>query len=149
MKSPFVPIPMEALHARLTGAGFRTLSAEVYELAHSRDPRYAVQVHVSLRSDGAVLGVSILATLTGGGDPIAPNAETLDRLLGDARADVLSRVQIVSQAGTAEEVLDRVIDGVREAYGALNRKRLSAGLRAQAYEVAVRGKRSDLRRRSG
>lgn len=137
------PISTEALSARLSAAGFQTFpivngepGEVVYELAHHRDSRYVVRVHSSLqRSDAEVRergegSVSVVALL------LTP-------------PDVVFNGPAVNRSGTVNEVLDRVVESAREAYAAVNRHRLRASLTAQAREVAVRAKRSDLLRRSG
>jgi hypothetical protein len=139
MKAQFVPIPARDFHNRLTAAGFRSYpilnggpGEELYELAHHRDPQYVVRVHSSLQRDEGTArergegSVSVVAI----------------RLPPDP--DVVFNGPAINRAGTVEEVLDRVIESAREAYAAINRRRLSAGLSAQAHEVAVRS-----RRRSG
>ncbi len=141
MKAPFVPIPVEALRTRLAAAGFQAYpqddrGEEVYELAHHRDPRYVVRVHSSLHRpdvDDLVDGgrISIVA------------------LWMPPDADVVFNGPAVNRAGTVEEVLDRVIEQAREAYAAVNRRRLSTNLSVQAHEISVRTRRSDLRRRIG
>ena len=142
MKTPFVPIPGEAFYGRLSAAGFRAVppihggpDEEVYELSHHRDPRYVVRVHSSLRRSEA--------TVRERGE----GAVSVVALALQPDPDVVFNAPSVSRAGTLEEVLDRVIDCVREAYGAINRRRLTAQLSAQAHEVSVRSRRLDLRRR--
>jgi hypothetical protein len=139
MKAQFAPIPARDFHNRLSAAGFlaKTIinggpGEEVYELTHHRDPQYVVRVHSTLQR-GHECGegsVSIVAL----------------RLPPDP--DVVFNGPAVNRAGTVEEVLDRVIEGAREAYAAINRRRLTQQLSVQAQEVAVRSKVSAARRGS-
>jgi hypothetical protein len=142
MKASLAPIPARDLHNRLSAAGFCAKpilhggpGEELYELAHHKDPQYVVRVHSSLRRDERAVrergegSVSVVAL----------------RLPPDP--DVVFNGPAVKLSGTVEEVLDRVIEGAREAYAAINRRRLAAGLSAQAHEVAVRSNRADARHR--
>lgn len=142
MKAQFAPIPAKDFTARLAAAGFRAFPVihgepgeEVHELAHHRDPRYVVRVHSTLQRDEATVrergegSVSVVAL----------------RMPPDA--DVVFNGPAINRAGTVEEFLDRVIEGAREAYAAINRRRLTADLHAQAQEVSVRSKVSASRRR--
>jgi hypothetical protein len=143
MKTRPVPIPAEALRARLAAAGFLELSwgsraEQVYELAHHVDPRYTVRVDASPRGDVRIAAVRST-------DRASVEAASLEQL--SAGADVVFRIPAVDRRGTLGEVLDRVVDGVREAYSAINRHRLSANLRVQAQEVSIRALQAELRRR--
>jgi len=136
MKAQFAPIPARDFHNRLTAAGFCAKPIvngapfeELYELAHHRDPQYVVRVHSSLQRERGEGSVSVVAI------KLPPDP------------DVVFNGPAVNRAGTVEEVLDRVIESAREAYAAINRRRLAAGMSAQAHEVAVRSKRTDARRR--
>lgn len=144
MKAQFAPIPAKDLHDRLSAAGFRAHpiingapGEELYELAHHRDPQYVVRVHSTLQRDERTVrergegSVSVVAI----------------RLSPDP--DVVYNGPAINRAGTVDEVLDRVIESARDAYAAINRRRLAKHLSVQAHEVSVRAKRSDLRRRSG
>jgi hypothetical protein len=145
MKTRPVPIPAEALRARLAAAGFLELSwgnraEQVYELAHHVDPRYTVRVDASPRGDVRIAAVRST-------DRASAEAASLEQLIESAGADVVFRIPAVDRRGTLGEVLDRVVDGVREAYSAINRHRLSANLRVQAQEVSIRALQAELRRR--
>jgi hypothetical protein len=128
----FVQVPAAAIRSRLAAAGFRPVDSklgteEVYERAHDRDPRYAVRVYSSLTrgADGA---------RDCGQDAIRIVALFTDsQFHWPARVTPVFKATRVHRTGTVDGVLDRMIERAREAYAAINERRLgqaSAGAKS-------------------
>jgi hypothetical protein len=115
-----VSVPAAALRSRLAAAGFRLLPAarggdteEVYERAHDRDGRYTVRVYSAIPREGKAL---------------LPPSQSAIRVEAFVEESARGRHPIfeaarVPSTGSAEAVLDRVIDRAREAYQACNEHR--------------------------
>ena len=113
----FVPVPAEAIRARLVQAGFERLptrpgTEEVYRRAHDADPRYVVKVYSSIR-EGAQ------AARGRGKDAIRVVAVFEDRV-------GIYKAERVYRTGSIEGVLDRMMYRARQAYAFCSKRRRAA-----------------------
>lgn len=101
--APLEQVTAEVIRQRLFGAGFARTDATRYERRHDRDASYAVRVHVA-----PTLVRVVAVQYVGQGEREVFQGAGVDRL------------------GSAETVLDRMIERAREAYAAINHHRRGA-----------------------
>lgn len=130
--SRFVPVPAEAIRARLIAAGFQRdelyQTEEVWYRTHDKDPNYRVVVYTSVaagretaRSCGAD-AIRVLAVKP------QPNRWPLRFVWPIFKARVFRTApRGLDATKRAEHVVDRMIERCREAYAACNADRAKKG----------------------
>lgn len=119
--STAVVVPAELIRAALTKAGFKDAGAsagafahdtgreEVWERAHDRDPNYIIKVYTSLTRGAAV-------TREKDSDAIRVVVVKKDGMRFPARFVGVWKSKRVHRTGSAEKVVERMLERAREAY---------------------------------